>query len=66
MGVMLVFFAPMPYVDAIASSWSFRERRKRVLVGAAGMIVELFVVRVGNVRLGQDRAGHAAQSGLQR
>lgn len=42
MGVMLVFFAPLPYVDA-TSSWSFRERRKRVLVGAAGMIAELFV-----------------------
>ncbi len=42
MGVMLMIFTPMPYVDA-TSSWSFRERYKRVLVGAAGMIVELFV-----------------------
>ena len=42
MGVMLMIFTPMPYVDA-TSSWSFRERSKRVLVGAAGMIVELFV-----------------------
>jgi len=41
MGVMLMVFTPMPYVDA-TSSWSFRERWKRVLVGAAGMIVELF------------------------
>lgn len=42
MGVMLMIFTPMPYVDA-TSSWSFRDRRQRVLVGAAGMIVELFV-----------------------
>jgi putative peptide zinc metalloprotease protein len=42
MGVMLMIFTPMPYVDA-TSSWSFRERSKRVLVGAAGMLVELFV-----------------------
>lgn len=42
MGLMLMIFTPMPYVDA-TSSWGFRERRKRVLVGAAGMIVELFV-----------------------
>ncbi|MFO1500745.1 MAG: hypothetical protein U1G07_20560 [Verrucomicrobiota bacterium] len=42
MGIMLMIFTPMPYVDA-TSSWGFRNRWKRVLVGAAGMIVELFV-----------------------
>lgn len=42
MGVLLMIFTPMPFVDA-TSSWSFRNRWKRVLVGAAGMIVELFV-----------------------
>lgn len=41
MGIMLMIFTPMPYVDA-TSSWSFRSRRQRALVGAAGMIVELF------------------------
>ena len=41
LGVMLMIFTPMPYVDA-TSSWSFRSRWQRVLVGAAGMIVELF------------------------
>ena len=41
MGVMLMIFTPVPYMDA-TSSWGFRERRKRVLVGAAGMIVEIF------------------------
>ena len=41
MGVMLMIFTPVPYVDA-TSSWSFRSRGQRLLVGAAGMIVELF------------------------
>ena len=45
MGVMLMIFTPVPYVDA-TSSWSFRERRKRVMVGLAGMIVELFVAAI--------------------
>jgi putative peptide zinc metalloprotease protein len=41
-GVMLMVLSPLPFVDA-TSAWSFRERRKRVLVGAAGMVVELFI-----------------------
>jgi len=41
MGVMLMIFTPAPYMDA-TSSWAFRNRWKRVLVGAAGMIVEIF------------------------
>lgn len=42
MGVMLLVFTPIPYMDA-TSSWAFRSRWQRVLVGAAGMIVEVFV-----------------------
>lgn len=42
MGILLMIFTPIPYMDATAA-WGFRERWKRVLVGAAGMIVELFV-----------------------
>jgi len=41
-GVMLLVFAPMPYVDASAAS-GFRSKWQRALVGAAGMIVEVFV-----------------------
>lgn len=40
MGVMLLIFTPVPYVDATAA-WAFRERWKRVVVGAGGMIPEL-------------------------
>ena len=40
MGVMLLIFAPMPYVDATAA-WGFRHRHQRVLVGSAGVLCEL-------------------------
>ncbi len=42
MGVMLMVFIPIPYVDASSSS-AFADKRKRITVGAAGMIIELFV-----------------------
>ena len=42
MGIMLLVLTPIPYMDASSAS-AFREKRKRVLVGAFGMIVELFV-----------------------
>lgn len=45
MGIMLMIFTPVPYVDA-TSAWSFRSRRQRMLVGAAGMIVELFFAAI--------------------
>ncbi len=40
MGVTLLVFTPIPYVDATAA-WDFRERWKRVVVGLGGMIPEL-------------------------
>jgi putative peptide zinc metalloprotease protein len=42
MGLMLLVFSPVPYVD-VTASWAFRERWQRVWVGAAGMYVELFI-----------------------
>jgi putative peptide zinc metalloprotease protein len=48
MGVMLMIFTPVPFVDATAS-WGFRSRWHRLLVGAAGMIVELFVAAIAAV-----------------
>lgn len=41
-GIMFLVFMPVPYVDASAAS-AFRERYKRVVVGAAGMLVEVFI-----------------------
>ncbi|MEX2382631.1 MAG: M50 family metallopeptidase, partial [Opitutales bacterium] len=45
MGIMFLVFMPIPYVDA-SSAWAFRERWRRVLVGAAGMMVEMFCAAI--------------------
>jgi putative peptide zinc metalloprotease protein len=42
MGVMLLVVTPVPYVDASSAS-AFQQKWRRALVGAAGMIVELFI-----------------------
>jgi putative peptide zinc metalloprotease protein len=42
MGIMFLVLMPVPYVDATAAS-AFRDTHRRVVVGAAGMIVEVFV-----------------------
>jgi putative peptide zinc metalloprotease protein len=44
-GVMFMAFLPLPYVD-VSAAYAFRERRARVLVGAGGMIFELFAAAV--------------------
>lgn len=42
MGVMLLVLMPVPYVDA-SSANAFARRWRRIVVGAAGMLVELFI-----------------------
>jgi putative peptide zinc metalloprotease protein len=42
LGVMLLVFAPVPYVDASASI-AFKSKWQRALVGMAGMLTELFI-----------------------
>ena len=42
MGIMLLVFSPLPYVDASSAS-SFASKWQRMVVGAAGMVTELFV-----------------------
>ena len=46
MGITFLVFIPVPYIDASAA-WTFRERKKRVLVGAAGIMTELFLAALG-------------------
>jgi putative peptide zinc metalloprotease protein len=41
-GIMLLVLSPVPYVDASAA-WGFRDKYRRVVVGAAGIAVELFL-----------------------
>ena len=45
MGVMLLVLMPVPYVDA-SSATVLRSRWSRALVGAAGMLVEIFIAAV--------------------
>ena len=45
MGIMLLVLMPVPYVDASAAN-AFPEKRRRVVVGAAGMMVELFIAAI--------------------
>jgi putative peptide zinc metalloprotease protein len=48
MGIMLMIFTPVPYMDA-TSAWSFRSKWRRILVGGAGMIVEIFVAAIAAI-----------------
>ncbi|MEE8556318.1 MAG: HlyD family efflux transporter periplasmic adaptor subunit, partial [Myxococcota bacterium] len=42
MGIMFLVLTPVPYVDASSAS-AFRSKTERSLVGAAGMLVEVFI-----------------------
>ncbi|MGH8706601.1 MAG: PqqD family peptide modification chaperone [Burkholderiales bacterium] len=60
MGIMFLVLMPIPYMDASAAT-AFRKTRRRVVVGAAGMIVEVFVASLAlflwlEVELGLFRA----------
>ena len=41
-GIMLLVLVPVPYVDASAA-WGFRDKHRRMLVGAIGIMAELFM-----------------------
>ena len=45
LGIMLLVLMPVPYVDASAAS-SFRSKYKRMVVGAAGIVVELLLASI--------------------
>jgi putative peptide zinc metalloprotease protein len=60
MGVLLLVLQPVPYVDASSAS-AFRAKWQRIVVGAAGMLVELFIASLAffawlNVEPGAVRA----------
>ena len=60
LGVMFLVFIPVPYVDASAAA-AFREKWRRALVGAAGILVELLLATLAlflwlNVEPGPFRA----------
>jgi len=45
MGIMLLVLMPLPYVDASSAS-GFTEKRRRIIVTASGIMVELFIASV--------------------
>jgi len=45
MGLMFLIFAPVPYVD-VSSSYIFRSKYRRAVVGAAGMMAEVFLAAI--------------------
>ncbi|MFQ1061950.1 HlyD family efflux transporter periplasmic adaptor subunit [Bordetella trematum] len=47
-GVMFLLLVPIPYVDATAAA-GFADKRWRMLVGAAGILVELFLAAVAMI-----------------
>ena len=47
-GVMLLVFVPVLYVDASASA-AFSQKRRRIIVGAAGILVEMALAAVATI-----------------
>lgn len=45
MGIMLLIMVPIPYVDA-SHATAFTSKYQRMIVGAAGMMIELFVASI--------------------
>jgi len=56
MGIMFLVLMPVPYVDA-SSAWAFRNKWHRIIVGAAGMYVELAVAAVAAIVWSQTQSG---------
>jgi putative peptide zinc metalloprotease protein len=42
MGIMLVIFMPMPYVD-VTPAWGLQSKWQKIVIGASGMMTELFI-----------------------
>jgi len=60
-GIMFLVFVPLPYVDA-SSSWAFRSRLQRIVVAAAGILVELACAAFASIvwaRSAQGTTAHA-------
>ena len=47
-GLLLLLLIPLPYVD-VTSAWRFENKWHRILVGAAGMLAEIFIAAVAAI-----------------
>ena len=61
MGIMFLVLTPMPYVDA-STTWTLRRKWHRVLVSAAGMIVELGIAGIAAVLWARSSEGTLAHA----
>jgi putative peptide zinc metalloprotease protein len=57
-GIMFLVFTPLPYVDA-SSAWAFRSKWHRVIVGAAGMLIELGLAAIAAIVWANTASGTA-------
>lgn len=48
LGIMILVLLPMPYVDA-SSAAAFPDKKQRVLVGSAGILIELFIAALAMI-----------------
>ena len=48
MGVTLLFFTPLPFVDA-SSAWALRDKWHRIVVGASGVLAELAMASIAAI-----------------
>jgi len=56
MGLTLLFFTPLPFVDA-SSAWSLRNKWHRIVVGAGGMLAELAIAALAAILWTQTAVG---------
>ena len=45
MGILLLIFMPLPYID-VTSAWALRKKWHRIIIGAAGILTELFIAGI--------------------
>ena len=55
-GVMLMLLTPVPFVDC-SSAWTFRSKWQRIVVGAAGMSIDLMVAAISVIVWSQTADG---------
>ncbi len=56
MGIMLLVFTPLPYVDA-SSAWALRSKVRRIIIGAGGMLVEMVIAAIAAIIWAQTSTG---------
>ncbi len=61
MGIMLLVFMPIPYIDA-SSAWAFRSKVQRIVVAAAGMYLELATAAISAIMWANSAEGTATHA----